>query len=74
MTQRDDTEIDDIQASMSFGEPRIMSMHEIANLLHHQANMRSPENDDGGILQTLADQLNKWIDAPDTPDAGGGTY
>jgi hypothetical protein len=35
----------------------IMSVAEIVRLMREQANLRSPENDDAGLLQDLADQL-----------------
>lgn len=36
---------------------RIMSINEIVALLGIQANLRSPENDDGGLLKETADRL-----------------
>ncbi len=40
----------------------IMSIKEIADLLRKQANLRSLENDEGGILEQLADTLEKAVE------------
>jgi hypothetical protein len=39
----------------------IMSIEQIAELLRKQADLRAPENDEGGILQDLADQLETRV-------------
>jgi hypothetical protein len=41
----------------------IKSIEEIAAYLRRQADLRSPENDEGGILQDLADQLVQRVAA-----------
>jgi len=41
----------------------IKSMPEIMAFLREQADLRAPENDEGGILQEAADTINdKWLD------------
>ena len=39
----------------------IYSIDEIAALLRAQADMRAPENDEGGILQDVADELDRRV-------------
>jgi hypothetical protein len=39
----------------------IMGIQEIAALLRKQAELRSPENDEGGILVDLADLLEEEV-------------
>ena len=45
---------------------KIMSMSEIMDLLRKQADLRAEENDEGGILQQAADDINrKWLELDD---------
>ena len=39
----------------------IKSINEIAAFLRKQADLRAPENDEGGILQDLADELTERV-------------
>ena len=39
--------------------PVILSVRQIVELLRQQADARAPENDDAGLLQDLAEQLER---------------
>ena len=53
----------DPQHSCGGDTPRIDSIEQIAQWLRVQANLRAPENDEGGILQDLADDLLQRVKA-----------
>jgi|SRR5215831_3809372 len=48
--------------------PGIYSIEAIAAFLHKQADLRAPENDEGGILQDLAEQLERRVAALEGDD------